>query len=157
MLIYFQCVTDTEIFGCHVSDSWRIHGASFMKWPCFSQVKVTVKYAWQKNKWGSLLRKCWCSRGTSVPLIYKSVLFATLMLHLLRSSAASRCTHFFLIQNEGCCLPMRPLISVSVCFAHVNILSLMRLFWVVKKDMFLWFFGGEQLSFYLYDIYFLSR
>lgn len=78
------------------SDSWWIRGASFIKWPGFSQARATVKYAWQKNKWGGVLRKCWCSRGTSVAVIYKSVLFATLMLRLLEiQSCLQVCPLFF--------------------------------------------------------------
>ena len=61
---------------------------------CFPQVSTTVKYAWLKNKWSSLLRKCWCSWGTSVAMMYKSVLFGTLMRQSLRFEAVSRCVPF---------------------------------------------------------------
>lgn len=43
-------------------NSWN----DFHKVACFPQVRATVKYAWLKNKWSRLLRKCWYSRGTSV-------------------------------------------------------------------------------------------
>lgn len=56
-------------------NSWN----DFHKVACFPQVRATVKYAWLKNKWSRLLRKCWYSRGSIIQtcMIYKSVLFGS--------------------------------------------------------------------------------
>lgn len=72
-------------------NSWN----EFHEVACFPQVRATVKYAWLKNKWSRLLRKCWCSWGTYVwfaSLFYLVV--SILMKQSSRPRAVSRCVPF---------------------------------------------------------------
>ncbi len=69
-------------------NSWN----EFHEVACFPQVRATVKYAWLKNKWSGLLRKCWCSWGTHVwftSLFYLVV--SDLKKQSSRRRAVSRC------------------------------------------------------------------
>ncbi len=72
-------------------NSWN----EFHEVACFPQVRATVKYAWLKNKWSRLLRKCWCTWGTHV---WFTSLFYLVVSNLRKQSsrlrAVSRCVPF---------------------------------------------------------------
>lgn len=63
--------TRLSCFLTELTNFWN----EFHQVACFPKVRAPVKYGWLKNRWSSLLRKCWWSWGTSAAMIYKSVLY----------------------------------------------------------------------------------
>lgn len=98
--LFFSCAFLTQKYlAVILSDSWWIPGASFVKWPVFffpPQVGAPVKYAWRRNEWSRLLRKCWCFMRNFCDCDLQVCFIFALMLHLLRFRAASRWETLFL-------------------------------------------------------------
>lgn len=78
----------------------------FFSPPIPPQVDAPVKYAWQRNEWHRLLRKCWCFMRNFCGCDLQVCFIFALMLHLLRFRAASRwgtfCTKWRQLWRSGC-------------------------------------------------------